>query len=50
MRQGDITVHGCNIYIEQILIPLLTKTVHKTDLRIVMKPRLFHGFLITFLS
>ena len=39
MGQRNITTHGCNFYIEQILISLSTKTVHRIDLRIVMKPR-----------
>ena len=40
MRKGDIATHGCKIiYIAKILITLSNKTVHRIDLRIVIKPR-----------
>ena len=38
MQQGNITAHGRDIYIEQVLISSI-ETVHRIDLHIVMKPR-----------
>ena len=39
MRKGNIAAHGCKIYIENILITLSTKTVHRIDIHIIIKPR-----------
>ena len=39
MRKGNIAAHGCKIYIEKDLITLSTKTVHRIDNCIVVKPR-----------
>ena len=50
MRKGNITTHGCKIYIEKVLITPSTKTVHIIDLRIVIKLRYCMGFLKNFPS
>ena len=50
IRKGNITAHGCKIYIEKNLITLSTKTVHRTDHCIVVKPRYCMVFLKNFLS
>ena len=39
MRKGNIAAHGCKIYNEKKLITLSTKTVHRIDHYIVVKPR-----------
>ena len=46
MRKRNIASHGCKNYIEKILITLSTKTVHRTDIHIVIKPRYCMDFLI----
>ena len=47
IQQGNITAHGCNIYLEKILISS-TKIVHRVDLRIVINHDIA-WFLIIFL-
>ena len=48
MRKRNIASHGCKNYIEKILITLSTKTIHRIDIHIVIKPRYCMDFFQKF--
>ena len=48
MLKGNIAARACKIYIKKKLITLLTNTVHRIEIDIVIKPRYCMVFVKNF--
>ena len=49
MLKGNIAARACKIYIKKKLITLLTNTVHRIEIDIVIKPRYCMVFVKNFI-